>query len=845
MDTVTLRPYQAVDIRQLRRKLDEEPRCLLSSPPGSGKSLELQVLLTLALGASDDKYVSALVITPQLQIEAGFEPTEDKIVHWPKEDHAVTAPITIRKSDWFRARESTNGARSRFYAHLRNKKPSSRVLLTSHAAIVRWIADLPKSLVGRILVVDEAHHGSETNHAGKFIKEWVKRGGKAIFVTATAYRMSGDSVIDHNIPAVRRSLADLSATGYAPKNFIVRSQRTDLLARSSNELAGKTQPASIDGDWFESSCTHLAQLWASDGRPVSVFIVPQNKSKRYSKTLKEKLEVHGASVFDAVGVETSKQQDLEKVLRHERSIPGSDTLTFVDRLYDTYIACKRFDEGTDNPLVSHVYNIGIPTSLLVVEQRSGRAVRSKALISGYPERHKDKAVFTFLVPRAISDAAWSYFAVHHNDFIFMLATIQADAETGKSYLAGTLRVYLDTEGRKGGRWKREQRQTLEDIIEDVMSTYTLTEHEAVLAARDLIVAELALKRQDKPLSVKNVRAQLAASGITKQAVTNACNLKMLRAGPQHPAVEAFLRRAKHRYLDGYQPGIRQRIVRKDLQDDFDAATAAFEDEEFSNTVDDAISRVAKWTGKSGKKLAEELHRINRAQAPLADEKAVRQFIQGMSCVQYDALRRKGSVPNGFPASSVFSVHYGKTYKEMRDGPFVPWASVEDVRAYIEKHNLTYRQYDALKRNFSLPVNFPRANDFRHIYEQTFQQVRDGHSRNEWSTEEAVRPFTKGKTCRDFDEWRLSYKGKLRIPMAGSFLRVFGKSYREVRDGWKRSEYATEEKIRRSIQGMSRRKYEWLKSQKLLPANFPHRDAFPRLYGKTFSQVRDDPARRRK
>src|SRR5690606_25670710 len=97
---------------------------------------------------------------------------------------------------------------------------------------------------------------------------------------------------------------------------------------------------------------------------------------------------------------------------------------------------KRFDEGTDWPLCSHVYVVGYPTSIGLTVQRWGRAMRDKRNCEGHP--FPDIAAVRFFAPEwsaeltADVDAKPGRLRQHRED-AFLLSCFLHDWKTGQRY----------------------------------------------------------------------------------------------------------------------------------------------------------------------------------------------------------------------------------------------------------------------------------------------------------------------------------------------------------------------------------------------------------------------------
>jgi hypothetical protein len=105
----------------------------------------------------------------------------------------------------------------------------------------------------------------------------------------------------------------------------------------------------------------------------------------------------------------------------------------------------------------------------------------------------------------------------------------------------------------------------------------------------------------------------------------------------------------------------------------------------------------------------------------------------------------------------------------------------------------------------------------------------------WTTEEEVHKLIQGLTVKGYNLLRKSIKT---LPKQSQFPRIYGKTFKEVRDGCLRDLWAAEEVTRQAIQGVSLTVYENLRKDPKFNPPLPWPGEFPRLYGKTFKEVRD-------
>ena len=469
-----LRPYQQDAIDFLMAHIAEGRHCCIAAPTGSGKSFIITELIKL-LG-----HHNFLLCAPQEHLEHNFNI-----------DKAVAREIGLGKA----YTGFSNGAH--------------QVMVTSHQALARRQPVF--SAKGNILIVDEGHHAGKKTRLGQFIRQWVKDGGLVIYLTATPFRMDGEMVLDGETQVWALADIDYIAQSTSPENLVFRSQqlqyKVDDLAQLLGEDTNKILPQYDD----------LVPLWEDDGKPKALIILPRGGSAIWARRLVLQFTKAGAKVFSSVGPKAKTKQDLADLLEYERGIKN-----YNDSKVDVIIACARFDEGTDWPWCSHIYSVGISRSARLLIQRWGRARRPKT-IAWYPAEHKNRSVFTMLVPTA-TKKLWDEYKTHHMEQLVLMACYIAVAD---SSLARTITSGL-----------RKPSPTLSHLKALLGSA-----HEG---CRKALAAQLALELQGKPTKAMNILEYWEKHGTEtdKSAVLAFFILQMQGNEEQKEALEALVRMLK-------------------------------------------------------------------------------------------------------------------------------------------------------------------------------------------------------------------------------------------------------------------------------------------------------------
>ncbi len=416
----------------------------LVSPTGSGKSAIVRSLIARLRSESSRGRrgcKAAFVIVPQTHIQDSFRQLGDIAIEgdptytsgpkmWLSEQDTTTA----RLAAMLRSRgRSARFAATCSYQRLRNALAEA----ASKGAAARFTGTVP--LQGKLLVVDEGHHAGESvTQLHALTKAWVEHGGRVLIVTATPYRNDSKAVFKDGQPRYVKTIAeyaldvDNQGRPLAPSNMWMCAERlSGYVVRTKKELDGDECPEEITGH----ATLSLTRQWEKDGRPKTALIVPSHGSRKWAEQIQRSFEKRGARVLNAVGTEQSTKKALRECLARE-----VDVTQWGYSEVDVIIACRRFDEGTDWPLCSHIYVIGFPRSLPLTIQRWGRTLRSKRLIEGHSHPNDAKIVFFCPDPSNVDEDTM----VHHRQAAVLAACHLHDYQTAQQYVR-RLRVSKEIE----------------------------------------------------------------------------------------------------------------------------------------------------------------------------------------------------------------------------------------------------------------------------------------------------------------------------------------------------------------------------------------------------------------
>ena len=460
-----LRNYQAQLITDFNRcwSTDTGARrrpgdILVEQPTGSGKTLEIVTLIAMNLGA---RFTHAIIAAPQIQIEAEFAKRDYNQIVFPNDQLASPNGLTVAapRSLIQLVRETKDGqSTSKALVRYLKSKKTAHALACTHSTLTNIIPDdLPQDLTGCALFVDEAHH-APAKGLRTLVKAWRQRGGQVYFFTATPYRSDGHKVALKGMKVLRRSLAqhmdehDTNGITFAPKHLhsqiVPIGVEDDGVEVNAKQFAGVAPPPAAYTDQLLGD---VCEQWVQDGRPKTIIRVPgmRGGSSWFVKQLVDCLQSRGARVFDSTGDGPEQQVKFLEMLKSEQDIKS-----YADSEVDVIVGIQRVLEGTNWPICSHVYSIGMPGSLTTVVQFIGRSNRNKYWLPDYPVEFKDDAHVTFFVP--CGNGALKKLSLGHSKHALLTACYLADHETGSEWVVQNI-------SRSGIRRGVKQRQPVDGV----------------------------------------------------------------------------------------------------------------------------------------------------------------------------------------------------------------------------------------------------------------------------------------------------------------------------------------------------------------------------------------------
>lgn len=535
--------YQAKVVSRLLR---EKNHVLVEQPTGSGKTVMVRAFVAAGLGR---QFSHALIAAPQEQIEASFIARARSAIAWPS-GLAAQPVIDIPAEFIEAARNGGSGSRAQIRRYLSMEKPCS-VLACTHSALTKLERrDLPSNQKGQVLVIDEGHHGP-ARELGRAIDEWIARGGRVIFLTATPFRADGRPVILPDMLHLRRSVAEHQAAGFAPKNL--QSEIVALGAPGDRITAAQFRGEDAPPAGYENLLVRsIVSKWISDGRPKTIVRVPPARGGTAGLIAKLKTAFvrARARVLDATGTRPIDRKRFIDTLEDERA------RTWATSKVDVVVGCQRVLEGSDWKHCSTAYCVGVPGSLSTTVQFTGRALRLKP--ADYPAVYRDLTRVVFFVPCA-GGSTIDRLSLDHSRHALLTCVFMADHVIGQEWIV-TRAVRNGIESGLGKIDENRAAEVAEDEASLPLAPEVRGEVELALAGArdellqmgepaptiDAVVAKASADRPDLPAEAfarVGVEVLAAQPGEVGKAVGKALGREVSKRVKIDPQVRRALREA--------------------------------------------------------------------------------------------------------------------------------------------------------------------------------------------------------------------------------------------------------------------------------------------------------------
>jgi len=411
MRTYTLRKYQAEIILKTLRLFQSNNQAAIVAATGSGKTLMSQIVI------SKMDYPKVIIATPFLNIGKEFINKEDTQYISLYEKHGSNKYVVKKNSFKY-----VEDKKVKTISELLKSSGKHEPHIISHHALARLknylIDNENKNKIdynNTLVVLDEAHHCSDNKedktNIGVVIKHICKNGGKVLYMTATPYRIFRNkpvSILPDDCHCSIKTTCALMREGYAPNievNYTVISQVDALQENGVGTFTNNGNTRFANKSAFIKCRDEIWGQYVKAGYPKSIVIIPQGDSATKSIEAQAFFESHKfpddiasirrrkhPKVLNAVGM--GNKDDVLKAIKEDKDSNG--------QMYDIVIACKRCDEGTDIPSASHIFCVGIPGNIRLINQRMGRILRDKNNIVDYDRyfgtNFKETSYINYLVP---------------------------------------------------------------------------------------------------------------------------------------------------------------------------------------------------------------------------------------------------------------------------------------------------------------------------------------------------------------------------------------------------------------------------------------------------------------
>ena len=272
------------------------------------------------------------------------------------------------------------------------------------------------------------------------------------------------------------------AVGFAPRHLeseiVALGQPGDAI--TAGQFTGEEAPPS---SYFEGLVAAICRRWLEDGKPKAIVRVPPmqgGKSAELVASLLQALTSNGARVLDATGTAAS---DKERFLT---ALEAEENRTHAASAFDVMLGIQRVLEGTNWPVCSAVYCVGMPGSLNTVVQFLGRAMRLKS--EDYPATQRDRARLVFFVPCG-GGTALADLSLDHSRHALLTCCFLADHEVGQEWIV-LREVRRGIEAALGSRTDNPAAADAENEADEPLDPEVRAEVELVMAnAREQIISE--------------------------------------------------------------------------------------------------------------------------------------------------------------------------------------------------------------------------------------------------------------------------------------------------------------------------------------------------------------------
>lgn len=404
-NVITLRPYQSEMIQNTIRILKRDNIAAVASAVGSGKTLMCKCIIHKL------NFKKVIIATPFLNIGKDFETNSNtRYIHGASFGAGGSYFIRSGRFEFVEER-SMSTIKNVIQGSVRCKPH----IITHHtlARLENFFRNLKnKDLSDTLIVIDEAHHCSDNEmdntKIGHVIAKARKNGASILYMTATPYRINNDkpfSILPKDCVPCVRTVGEQILGGYSPRvrvKYVKIKQGT--LVDNGRQTISCNGNSHFSGNRAVDDCKEIVfNTWRGYGFPKSILIIPPGDSERVSKRMVDFFEGK-----DFSGIVSKRRGKKNPKVLNAVGMNKDEIISHIqmDKLnngkeYDLVIACKRCDEGTDIPSASHIFSIGIPGNIRLINQRMGRILRNKKELEDYKNffgNFDKESVVTYFLP---------------------------------------------------------------------------------------------------------------------------------------------------------------------------------------------------------------------------------------------------------------------------------------------------------------------------------------------------------------------------------------------------------------------------------------------------------------
>ncbi len=397
----TSRLYQIDGVENLLSRLLTEQHVAAIWCTGAGKTLLSMMIATYTMGVGwtpgRPRFTHIIVLAPTNTLRDTFTQEEFSVGGIKM----VSPPVE---------RLDTNG----LFRYLQRKQPEF-VARVTHGLIANpqtleelrnCVARDPQFARGLLWIFDEAHHAGERQALTEARALVLKAGGSVLSLTATPDRSDETVAIPADVYRIRRTLCENMADGYAPERICteilhidgeaseengmvcvpVRNVTGDILRHlQQDELPKAIIRVKSHGDRQQHIVTLEGLVRAFQAVEQRVYIATDHVQD--SEVLRAANQAILTAVREAKTRASGLKPDGEPYKKNEGDLP--EILEYENSLEDITMSCldqiigmQTVLEGLDWAACSHLYLVGVPSTIPSLAQGVGRTIRSKTHFRG-------------------------------------------------------------------------------------------------------------------------------------------------------------------------------------------------------------------------------------------------------------------------------------------------------------------------------------------------------------------------------------------------------------------------------------------------------------------------------